>query len=115
MQVFKRVTKYRCTRFPETRAVQNWLVCSALEEMRMRRPHVTALLDEIRGVGMASRAQDSNVGRSWLSGRVHKADKEANDAVTKALQSVEIHHGGDGKRVALELQADDVDKFRPMR
>jgi hypothetical protein len=66
MQVFKRVTKYRCTRFTETTAVQHWLVCSALEEMRMRHPHVTALLDEIRGVGMASRAQDSNVGRSWL-------------------------------------------------
>jgi hypothetical protein len=111
MQVFKLVTKYRCTRFPETTVAQDWLACSALEELRMRRPHVTALLDEIRGVGMASRAQDSNVGRSWLSGRVHKADKAATDAVAEALRSVEIHHGSSGKRVTLELQADDVGKF----
>jgi hypothetical protein len=33
MQVFKQVTKFCCTRYPETSAVQHWLMVSELEDI----------------------------------------------------------------------------------
>jgi hypothetical protein len=64
MQVFKRVTKYRCTRYPKTSAVQHWLTMAALDDMRLRHPGATALLDSI----LCSRtrpSEDTTHGRSW--------------------------------------------------
>jgi hypothetical protein len=48
MQVFKRTTKYRCTRYPETSAVQHWLMVAALEDERMRHPGISKHVDAIR-------------------------------------------------------------------
>jgi hypothetical protein len=45
MQVFKRVTKYRFTRYPETTAVQHWLLVQALDDWKLQCPSVSALLD----------------------------------------------------------------------
>jgi hypothetical protein len=95
MQVFKRVAKYRCTRYPQTSAVQHWRMVSALEDMRVRHPNMTKVLDEIRR-GRTTTAQDSSAGDSWLSGRLLPASKAEQAAAEAALQSVERVHGGDG-------------------
>jgi hypothetical protein len=104
MQVFKRVTKYRCTRHPETTAVQHWLTVAALDNTRLSHPTVTALLDRIRA-GRISADQDTTAGRSWLSGTVRAADSKVNDHVKEAFESVERNHGGDGMRVTLTLNS----------
>jgi hypothetical protein len=111
MQVFKRVTKYRCTRYPETSAVQHWLMVSALEDMRVRHPNVTNVLDEIRQ-GRITCAHDSSEGDSWLSAGVLPASSTEEKAVEAALKSVERMHGGDGMRVTLRLQHDHIGRFK---
>jgi hypothetical protein len=112
MQVFKRVTKYRCTRFPETSAVQHWLTVAALDDMRLNHPKVVVLLDEIR-CGRQRTCQDSTLSRSWLSGKIKAADRVAAAAVEAALRSVEHNHGGDGMRVTLTLDAGKVGRMKP--
>jgi hypothetical protein len=107
MQVFKRVTKYRCTRYPETSAVQHWLTVAALDEMRLHHPRATGLLNEIRR-GRRSTSQDSTLGQSWLSGTVKPADSKATTAIETALRSVEQNHGDDGMRVTLTLEVSKV-------
>jgi hypothetical protein len=114
MQVFKRVTKYRCTRYPETTAVQHWLTVAALDDVRQRHPGITAMLDDIR-VGRSTAAQDCTAGQSWLSGKLQKADSTVTTAVQEALESVERNHGGDGMRVTLELKAADLGRFKPLQ
>jgi hypothetical protein len=111
MQVFKRVTKYRCTRYPETSAVQHWLTVAALDDMRLRHPMATVLLDELR-CSRRSTSHDNTLGQSWLSGAVKSADSTATAAVDAALQSVEQNHGGDGMRVNLSLKADKVGRMK---
>jgi hypothetical protein len=113
MQVFKRVTKYRCTRYPETSAVQHWLTMAALDDMRLRHPEATALLDRIRS-SRARPSEDTTDGHSWLSGTVQKADWTVEKAVEAALRSVEVNHGGDGMRVTLALDPNKVRSFHTL-
>jgi hypothetical protein len=111
MQVFKRVTKYRCTRYPETSAVQHWLTVAALDDLRLHHPRATRLLDEIR-CSRNSTSHDSTLGQSWLSGTVKSADSTATAAVDAALRSVERNHGEDGMRVTRSLEADKVGRMK---
>ena len=94
MQVFKRVTKYRCTRYPETTAVQHWLTMAALDDTRLRFPQVTRLLDDIRaGRPTAEGTRDSAKGTCWLSGKLSKVDRDGYNRLAEVFESVEKHHG----------------------
>jgi hypothetical protein len=106
MQVFKRVNKYRSTRYPEASAVQHWLTVAALTEMRLQHPGVTKVLDKIRE-GRATTTHNSMVGDSWLSGWLLPASEAEQTAVEEALRLVEREHGGDRMRVTLQLKAND--------
>jgi hypothetical protein len=111
MQVFKRVTKYRCTRYPETSAVQHWLTVAALTEMRLQHPGVTKVLDKIRE-GRTTTTHDSTEGDNWLSGTMQPASSTEEAAVEAALKSVERMHGGDGMRVTLKLNLKEIGFFK---
>ena len=77
MQTFKRVTKYRSSRYPETTAVNHFLKQAALGRIAQEDPTVTSLIDEIRaprttasdvGVNTPPPLKDATDDASWLSG-----------------------------------------------
>jgi hypothetical protein len=84
----------------------------ALDDMRLRHPSVTGVLDRIRA-GRSSALQDSTAGTSWLSGKIEKATADIIDTIKQNFASVDTRAGGDGKRVTLQLDAGDLDKSVP--
>ena len=109
MQVFKRTVKYRCTRYPETTAVQHWLTLTALDDMRLRSPGVTRLLDSIRA-GRPTTLRDSTSGDNWLSGKMEKATPAVRAEVSEAFASVDQNACGDSAAVTCTLDAQDLNR-----
>jgi hypothetical protein len=98
---------YRPKRYPKSSAAQHWLTVAALDDMRVSHSGVTKVLDKIRQGGSTA-GQESTADGSWLSGRLSPASKAEHGSVEVALQSVERVHGGDGMRVTLRLELDDM-------
>jgi hypothetical protein len=98
---------YRSKRYPKMSAAQHWLTVAALDDMRVSHTSMTKVLDKIRQGGSTA-AQDSMADGSGLSGWLSPASKAEHASVEVALQSVERVHGGDGMRVTLRLELDDM-------
>jgi hypothetical protein len=113
MQVFKRVVKYRCTRYPETTAVQHWLFEQALDDWKLQDPSVTTVLDGIRaGRSMADMHYDSVPGSCTLIGKLKseslasKVRQEVFDGLQYVAKVNEKDH--DGSAVTHLLDPNDV-------
>ena len=115
MQVFKRVVKYRCTRYPETTAVQHWLTLAALAAMRLRHPDATQLLDEIRdSKDRTERSnRDTTDGNAFLLGALSPADLDTRQEVKAALESVDMQSGGDEMRLTKQLNPEHATTIVP--
>lgn len=79
MQVFKRIVKYRSTRFPETVAVNHWLATQALDRIKQHDPHAAMLSEELHaGRRMDDAAQYDNAkAESFVAGRMTSASNDA--------------------------------------
>jgi hypothetical protein len=109
MQVFKRVTKYRCTRYPETTAVQHWLLVQALDDWKLEDPLVSCLLDDTKpDRTMEGVSYDEDTGRSWLNGVLQDENirSPARYELMTALEELSKHAGGDGMAVTNDIDAD---------
>jgi hypothetical protein len=113
MQVFKRVTKYRCTRYPETTAVQHWLLMQALDDVRVQDSSVTKLLDEMRsGRTTTGSTYDNTPGSSQLIGKLKieglatKGRKYVIEALKATRAKADIDE--DGMAVTMELCEADL-------
>jgi hypothetical protein len=79
VQVFKRVVKYRSTRYPELVAVNHWMAMEALAVCRQEHPDATQLYDELHaGRDMsAEHLYDNTSDPEWLSGRLTDVSNQA--------------------------------------
>ena len=78
MQVFKRIVKYRSTRYPEAVAVNHWLAVQALRRIEWETPGATALYKSLqpRRNMQAASGYDDTSGTCWLSGVLKSAREQ---------------------------------------
>jgi hypothetical protein len=113
MQVFKRVTKYRCTRYPETTAVQHWLLVQALDDWKLQCPSVSALLDGVQaGRNVDNVNYDNEPGSSRLIGRLehHGITSEVRLNLMEAMNELSGKPSSDGMLVTNSLAGSSLGK-----
>lgn len=110
---FKRHVKYRCTRYPETTAVQHWLLGQALDDCLLADPSVSSVLDSIRvGRPTSGEHYDNQPGPCSLIGKLQTESltSSVRTEVYEALRSTEQVNlrDPDGRAVTSELSSEDV-------
>jgi hypothetical protein len=106
MQVFKRVTKYRCTQYPETTAVQHWLLVQALDDWKLLDPAVSLLLDSVQADrNIENDSYDNSQDSSRLIGKLHNEGigSPIRYQLMKALQELSENPSDDGMLVTREI------------